>query len=142
MFDPVSKGTWVVGHGVDLAEVARIERAVVEHADRFLERVFTPGERAYADASGKRRFERLAARFAAKEAAFKAVGTGWRSGIAWTDAEVVVEPSGRPTLVVTGELDRFARQACRDAGGSEPVWAVSLSHTGVVAIASAILMTR
>lgn len=132
----------MVGHGVDLTDVARLERAVLEHGDRFLERVFTPGERAYADASGRRRFERLAARFAAKEAAFKAVGTGWRSGIAWTDAEVVVEPSGRPTLVVGGELDRFARRACRDGGGSEPIWALSLSHTGAVAIASAILMTR
>lgn len=132
----------MIGHGVDLTDVARIERAVAEHADRFLERVFTPGERAYADASGRRRFERLAARFAAKEAAFKAVGTGWRSGIAWTDAEVVIEPSGRPRLVVTGELARFAREACAAAGGGEPSWLLSLSHTGSVAIASAILMTE
>lgn len=142
MFDPASKGLWIVGHGVDLVDVARLGRSIEEHGERFLERVFTEGERAYAENGGKRRMERYAARFAAKEAAFKAVGTGWRSGIAWTDAEVVTEPSGRPTLLVRGELGGFARARCADAGGGEPVWEVSLSHTETLAMASVILMTR
>lgn len=142
MFDPASKGMWLVGHGVDLVEVARLARSIEEHGERFLERVFTEGERKYAEGGGKRRLERYAARFAAKEAAFKAVGTGWRSGIAWTDAEVVIEPSGKPTLAVRGELGRIATAHCAQAGGAEPVWSISLSHTERVAMASVILMTR
>jgi holo-[acyl-carrier protein] synthase len=142
MFDPSVTGAWIVGHGVDLADVARVGRSIEEQGERFLERVFTAGERAYAEAGGKRRMERYAARFAAKEAAFKAVGTGWRSGIAWTDAEVVALPSGAPTLSVNGELARFAAERCAEAGGAEAVWMVSLSHTETAAIASVILMTR
>lgn len=142
MFDPASKGMWVVGHGVDLVDVARLARSIDEQGERFLERVFTPGERAYSERGGKRRVERYAARFAAKEGAFKAVGTGWRSGIAWTDAEVVILPTGQPMLEVGGELGMIAAERCRDAGGSEPVWMVSLSHTETVAMASVILMTK
>ena len=87
----------IIGHGIDAAEVARIGAMIDRHGDRFLDRCFTPDERAYADAS-KRRTEHYAARFAAKEAILKCSGTGWSRGVAWTDAEVVREASGRPAV--------------------------------------------
>jgi holo-[acyl-carrier protein] synthase len=129
-------GLWVLGHGVDLANVARIERMLQEHPDRFAERVFTAVERAYADAGGVRRAERYAARFAAKEAAMKALGTGWRSGIAWTDAEVVHGADGAPTLRVHGRLAEIAAERGIDA------WLISLSHTDELAMASVIAGRR
>lgn len=123
-------GMIVVGHGVDLIEVARVDRMLAEHGDRFLERVFTATERSYADAGGKRRAERYAARFAAKEAAMKAMGTGWRSGIAWTDAEVVHEADGSPSLRVHGQLAAVAIEQGITA------WRISLTHTDHAAMAS------
>lgn len=129
-------GLWVMGHGVDLTEVARIERMLQEHPDRFTERVFTAMERAYADAGGPRRAERYAARFAAKEAAMKAMGTGWRSGIAWTDAEVVHGADGAPTLRVHGRLAEIAAERGIDA------WLISLTHTGDLAMASVVAGRR
>ncbi len=119
-------------HGVDVVECARLARSVDRFGDRFLERVFTPGERAYASSSSKRRIEHLAARFAAKEAVLKAIGTGWRSGIAWTDVEVVREASGRPLVRVSGEAGRVASSL------GVTGWALSLSHTPSVAMASVI----
>ena len=88
----------IVGHGIDLVEVSRIAELLERHGERFLERCFTAAERGYSDASVKRREEHLAARFAAKEAVLKALGTGWRDGIAWTDIEVVRRPSGQPLV--------------------------------------------
>lgn len=122
----------IIGHGVDIASVGRVGEMLARHGDRFLERCFTPQEAAYALASPRRAPERLAARFAAKEAAMKAVGTGWRHGVAWTDAEVVLLPSGAPTLRVSGELRRFSIQ--RRING----WLISLSHADGFAIASVI----
>lgn len=122
----------ILGHGIDVIEVERLARSLERHGSRFLERVFTPRERAYADAHPKRRVEHLAARFAAKEAALKALGTGWRDGIAWTDVEVTREPSGRPALLVTGRAAEIARE--RGIAG----WSVSLSHTAALAVASVI----
>lgn len=121
----------VLGHGIDLVDIARIERTLNDHSERFLERCFTPAERAYADQS-KRRLEHLAARFAAKEAVMKALGTGWAEGIAWTDIEVEREASGRPVVVLHGP----AVQRARDMGVR--VWHLSLSHTGTAAVASVI----
>lgn len=123
----------IVGHGVDIVSVARVARSIADHGDRFLERVFTPAEIAYAWGS-KRRDQHLAGRFAAKEAAMKALGTGWRDGIAWTDFEVAHEPSGRPVLRVTGRSGDIAREA----GGVE--WWLSISHTDDAAIASVIIV--
>ncbi|MBM4105630.1 MAG: holo-[acyl-carrier-protein] synthase [Phycisphaerae bacterium] len=120
----------IVGHGIDLVEDYRIARMVEEHGDRFLERIFTPGERS--DAGGAGRVERLAARFAAKEAVLKALGTGWRGGIAWTDVEVVREASGRPTVRLGGEARMIAARLGIDS------WHLSLSHSGGFSIASAI----
>lgn len=122
----------IVGHGIDIVEITRIERMLNEHGERFIERCFTAAERAYCEDGGKRRVERYAARFAVKEAAFKALGTGWRSGIAWTDVGIVHDPSGAPRLVVTGVFADMASSAGVKA------WHVSLSHAGANAIASVI----
>ena len=121
----------IIGHGVDIVEVARIGAMLEEHGERFLARCFTPGERGYAIAR-KRAAEHLAGRFAAKEAVLKALGTGWRSGIAWTDVEVHLLPSGQPEL----ELHRVASGAARQRGITE--WQLSISHTEVYAVASVI----
>ena len=126
----------ILGHGIDLVEIARIGEMVRRHGDHFLDRCFTAAERAYAEASAKRRDEHLAARFAAKEAVLKALGTGWRQGIAWTDVEVVREPSGQPTVRLSGEAARVA-----DAMGVTQ-WMLSLSHTDTHAMASAIALSQ
>src|SRR5271155_4125311 len=97
----------IVGTGVDLAEVDRIEKSLKTFGGRFQQRVFTPGEIAYCERF-KNRAERYAARFAAKEAGMKALGTGWRRGIRWVDLEVVREPSGKPTLRLAGVALRIA----------------------------------
>ena len=120
------------GHGVDLVEDARIARMVEDHGDRFLERIFTEGERTTAASADGWRIERLAARFAAKEAVLKALGTGWRGGIEWTDVEVVREPSGRPSVELHGEAAAVATRL--GIGG----WHLSLSHAGGFSIASVI----
>ncbi len=121
----------VIAHGVDFVEIARLAEMIQQHEDRFLERCFTPEERAYAE-NRKRRDEHLAARFAAKEAVLKALGTGWRSGIAWTDVEVVLEPSGAPRIVLSG----VAAETASKMGIAEML--VSLSHAGGFAMASVI----
>lgn len=112
----------ICGTGVDIAETSRLERSLERHGERFTKRVFTPAEIAYCDRF-KNRAERYAARFAAKEAAFKALGTGWREGIRWLDVEVVHLPSGKPQLVLTGRAEEIAREM-RVARKS-----VSISHS-------------
>lgn len=102
----------VRGTGVDLAEVARV-RAAVEHprtGARFLDRVFTAGERRYAESRGRGSFESLAARFAAKEATMKALGVGWGARASWREIEVVRAPGGRPELVLTGKAAATAAE--------------------------------
>lgn len=121
----------IIGHGIDLTSVARITRMIGDHSDRFLERVFTERELAYANGR-KRRDEHLAARFAAKEAVLKALGTGWSTGIGWTDVEVTLEPSGAPGVALRGEA--LARAARMGITG----WKLSLTHTDGMAMASAI----
>ena len=114
----------VIGHGIDLVDIDRVADLLERHGDRFTERCFTPGERAYAEAGKRRRAERYAARFACKEAVLKALGTGWRDGISWTDVAVVHEPSGQPILRLTGRCHEIAvARGCRR-------WHVSLSHAG------------
>ena len=116
----------IVGIGIDILSVARMARAIERGQERLLERLFTPGEQA--DAGGVRTSERLAARFAAKEAALKALGTGWSMGIAWRDVEVVSAPSGQPALRITGR----AAERARELGVTRSH--VSLSHQdGMVA---------
>ncbi len=118
--------------GVDLAEVERIRGAVERYGARFVERVFTPREIAYVERKANR-FERYAARFAAKEAAMKAIGTGWRHGVRWQDFEVANLPSGRPTLRFHGEAARFAERM-----GVRTV-SLSLTHTATTGMAMVIL---
>src|SRR5258705_8085939 len=102
-----------------------------DHGERFLERCFTQREGAYAG-DRRRRTEHLAARFAAKEAVLKALGTGLRDGMSWTEIEVVTLPSGQPSLVVSGRVGEVAAQS----GILE--WMVSLTHSGTHAMASVI----
>ena len=122
----------IIGHGIDVVDVARIKAMLADHGQHFTERCFTAGERGYADDSQKRRAERYAARFAAKEAVLKALGTGLRDGISWREMEIAIEPSGRPVLHVTGRCAELARQR------GITTWQVSLSHTDRTAVASVI----
>jgi holo-[acyl-carrier protein] synthase len=122
----------ILGVGTDLAEVERIGRSVERFGDRFLVRVFTPRERAYAMAKANWP-QRLAARFAAKEAGMKAIGTGWNCGVSWQHLEVVNEPSGRPTLHLYAAALKRA-----DELGVKRV-SISLTHTKDAAFAVVIL---
>lgn len=99
----------IVGLGLDIAEIDRIEAAITRYGAPFLERLFTPQEVAYCEGH-KNRFERYAGRFAAKEAAMKALGTGWRHGIRWRDIEVVRSPGGKPSLHLEGVARAFAER--------------------------------
>lgn len=122
----------IVGTGVDLERVDRIRAAIERHGRRFLERVFTAGEIAYVEGR-MRQPESYAARFAAKEAAMKAFGTGWDHGVRWVDVEIVREDEGRPELRFHGKAAEIAAKlGCRAAS-------VSLSHTSDNAIAQVIL---
>jgi len=124
----------ILGHGIDIVETVRIRRLIDEHGAHFLDRVFTTAEQAYCNASRKRSLEHFAGRFAAKEAVLKVLGTGWRGGIAWTDIEVVKEPSGQPQVKLSGECARIASER----GISR--WHISISHIETHATASAIGM--
>lgn len=97
----------IVGLGIDISEVDRIETAILRRGERFLNRVFTAAEIAYCE-KYKNRFERYAGRFAAKEAGMKALGTGWRRGVRWVDFEVIRLASGRPTLELRGRAQELA----------------------------------
>ncbi len=121
----------IVGLGVDIAEVDRIEAAIKRHGAPFVERLFTPAEVSYCE-QHKNRFERYAARFAAKEAAMKALGTGWRHGIRWRDIEVANEPGGKPTLRLAGVAAEFAARL-----GVKSI-SLSLTHSGNLALAQVI----
>jgi holo-[acyl-carrier protein] synthase len=122
----------ILGHGIDIVETARVKRLVDEHGQRFLDRVFTPAEQEYCQNNPKRYFEHLAGRFAAKEAVLKVLGTGWRGGIAWTDVEVVKDPSGQPRVQLDGECARIAGEL------GIVHWHLSISHIETHATASAI----
>lgn len=124
----------IVGIGTDLAEVDRIRQAIERHGRRFIERIFTSAEIAYVERKVNR-YERYAARFAAKEAAMKAIGTGWRHGVRWQDFEVTNLPSGRPTLQLHGVAAKFAENL-----GVRQI-ALSLTHTAQQGMAIVILET-
>lgn len=125
----------VLGHGVDLVAIARIERIWRDHGEHFLARIYTPAERAYC-LDCKTPAIRLSGRFAAKEAVLKVLGTGWRGGIEWTDIETLPDPLGRPVVRLTGESARIAAER----GIAEIL--VSISHAGDYAMASAIGVAR
>jgi holo-[acyl-carrier protein] synthase len=121
----------IVGLGLDIAEIDRIEAAISRHGAPFLERLFTPAEASYCE-KYKNRFERYAGRFAAKEAAMKALGTGWSRGVRWRDVEVVREPGGRPTLRLAGVARKIA-----DGLGVKNI-SLSITHSGNFALAQVI----
>jgi holo-[acyl-carrier protein] synthase len=121
----------ILGSGVDLCEVPRIEAAIARYGQRFIQRIYTELESKYAESKANR-FERYAARFAAKEAGMKALGTGWRGGIKWRDFEVANLPSGRPTLRLYGRAAEVAKQL-----GVAQV-ALSITHTKDQALAMVI----
>ncbi len=122
----------IVGSGIDIAEVPRIAQSIERFGQRFLHRIFTEGEIRYCEPKANR-VERYAARFAAKEAAMKAIGTGWNHGVTWHDVEVSRLPGGRPTITFHRRAAEFATKL-----GTKYV-ALSLSHTKEYAIAQVIL---
>jgi holo-[acyl-carrier protein] synthase len=124
-------GSLIVGLGVDIAEVGRVKAAIERHGEVFLRRVYTPKEREYCE-KFKNKFERYAGRFAAKEAAMKALGTGWSRGVRWVDVEVVREKGGRPTMALAGEAGKLAERL-----GVKRI-ALSITHTAEQALAQVI----
>jgi holo-[acyl-carrier protein] synthase len=122
----------IVSIGIDIIEVTRV-REVMRRTPRFTGRVFTPNERLYCDARGAAAAQHYAARFAAKEAALKALGTGWRGGIAWQDVEVISQNTGAPAL----QFHNRAREIFAARGAN--VAHVSLSHTSEHAVAQVVL---
>jgi holo-[acyl-carrier protein] synthase len=125
----------IVAHGIDLVDCPRIEDMIERHGERFINRVFTPAEQAYAEAN-KNKTEKLAGRFAAKEAVLKLIGTGWRGKIAWTDIEVVNNAAGQPEVTLSGEVKKLA-----DNLGIKHI-SVSITHTANFVIASAVALTK
>jgi holo-[acyl-carrier protein] synthase len=123
----------IVAHGIDLVDFPRIEALIERHDTRFLDRVFTQREQSDAEAV-KNKVEKLAGRFAAKEAVLKLIGTGWRGKIAWTDIEVVNNPLGQPIVTITNEVKRIA-----DEIGIEQI-TLSITHTANFAIASVVAL--
>ena len=103
----------IKGMGIDTIELDRIARVFDEYEDRFLDRVFSPEERAYALAHADP-VPRLAARFAAKEACMKALGTGWTLGVRWKDIVIVNDAKGKPGLTLRGEAKRFLQKLSAD----------------------------
>ena len=122
----------IVGTGIDIAEVPRIAESINRFGERFIHRVFTEGEIRYCDGKANR-FERYAARFAAKEAAMKALGTGWNNGMRWRDVEVVREPGGRPTIKFHATAAEVAARL------NAKNISLSITHTAEQAMASVIL---
>jgi holo-[acyl-carrier protein] synthase len=122
----------IVGTGIDIAEVPRIAATIRRFGDRFLRRIYTEGEIRYCDSKANR-IERYAARYAAKEAGMKALGTGWSRGVRWRDIEVARQPGSRPTIVFHGRAAEIAEKL----GGRHV--SLSISHTKEEAIAHVIL---
>jgi len=125
----------IVAHGIDLVDCPRIEDMIRHHGERFISRIFTEREQAYAHAN-KNTIEKFAGRFAAKEAVLKLLGTGWRGKIAWTDIEIVNNSAGQPDVTFRGEVKTIA-----DKLGIEHV-SVSITHTANFAIASAVALSK
>jgi len=122
----------IIGSGIDLVEIARIQQSLERFGQRFLDRIFTPGEQAYA-LRKRNSAESLAARFAAKEAAAKALGTGISHGVNWLEIEVVREPGGRPSIRFDGRAAEIASRL----GVAHT--ALSLTHTATLSMASVVL---
>jgi holo-[acyl-carrier protein] synthase len=122
----------IVGSGIDLVEIARIQQSVQRFGQRFLDRVYTAAEQGYC-LRKRNSAESLAARFAAKEAGAKALGTGISRGVSWLEIEVVREPGGRPTIRFHGRAAEIAQ-----AMGVAHV-ALSITHTATLSMASVVV---
>ena len=120
-----------MGLGVDITEVERMRGAIERQGERLLRRIYTPAEIAYCERF-KNKFERYAGRFAVKEAAMKALGTGWSRGVRWVDIEVVREKGGKPTLRLAGEAQQIAERM-----GVKNI-AITVTHTEKQALAQVI----
>jgi len=122
----------IIGSGIDLVEIERIQHSMDRYGQRFLDRVYTAAEQAYC-LRRRKAAESLAARFAAKEAGAKALGTGISRGVNWLEIEVLREPGGRPSLRFHGRAAEIAaRLGARHA-------ALSITHTATLAMASVVL---
>jgi holo-[acyl-carrier protein] synthase len=119
----------ILGTGIDIVEIDRIANSIDRFGDRFLQRIFTSGEIAYCSRK-KNAAESYAARFAAKEAGAKALGTGIQHGVSWQELEVRREPGGRPTLHFTGRAGEISHLM-----GVRHI-ALSLTHSTTMAMAS------
>jgi holo-[acyl-carrier protein] synthase len=122
----------IIGVGVDLAEVPRIRASFERFGEKFRDRIYTPLEIAYCESKANK-YERYAARFAAKEAGMKAIGTGMRRGVRWVDFEVANLPSGKPTLRFHGVAAQYAERL-----GVTNI-ALSMTHTSETSMAHVIL---
>jgi holo-[acyl-carrier protein] synthase len=122
----------IVGSGIDLVEIARIQQSTERYGKRFLDRVYTPAEQAYC-LRKRNSAESLAARFAAKEAGAKALGTGISRGVSWLEIEVIREPGGRPTIRFQGRAGELAGRM-----GVAQI-ALSITHTATLSMASVVL---
>lgn len=123
----------IIGTGIDIVKVERIKKAIEKNGERFIKRLFTETEKAYCEKREKSKYQHYAARFAAKEAVFKALGTGWRKGVSWSEIEVKNEPSGKPTLNVFGKTKEVAEAL----GGK--TFHISITHSDEYAISEVIL---
>ena len=122
----------IISIGIDIIEVSRV-RETIERTPRFAERVFTAAERAYCESRGAVAAQHYAARFAAKEAALKALQTGWSGGISWQDVEVSAKDSGAPLILFHGRaLELYEQTGATSAH-------ISIAHTTEHAIAEVIL---
>lgn len=122
----------IYGIGIDLVRISRLEEVVNRRGKRFLERVFTPQEIEYCSSKALK-IQHYAVRFAAKEAVFKAFGTGWSQGVTWHDVEVFSDEEGRPQVRLSGKCQQLAREL------QVKQILVSLSHDGDYAIAQALI---
>jgi holo-[acyl-carrier protein] synthase len=122
----------IVGSGIDMVEIQRIQHSADRYGQRFLRRVYTAQEQAYC-LRKRKAAESFAARFAAKEAGAKALGTGISRGVSWLEIEVAREPGGRPTLRFHGRAAEFAARLGVDRA------ALSITHTATLAMASVVL---
>jgi holo-[acyl-carrier protein] synthase len=121
----------IIGLGIDISEIDRMREAIERRGQALVKRVFTPAEISYCE-QHRDPFERFAARFAAKEAAMKALGTGWRRGVRWVDIEVARMPSGRPELRLHGVAKEIAARM-----GVGHI-SLSITHSGNIAFAQVI----
>jgi len=125
----------LAGTGTDIIEIARIRQSIARFGPRFLERVFTPGEIAYCERK-KNAAESYAGRFAAKEAAAKALGTGIALGVGWLEIEIRRQPGERPTVHFTG------RAAARAAVMGVVAASLSITHSRELALATVLLESK